>query len=48
MKKNSESKKRTLQGAAAQWWLRYELTEEDFLLGKRSGSFHDDWENEEE
>lgn len=47
MKKTLEIEKIPLREPVVRDWLRYELTEDDFLLGKTYGFSPGNWEEEE-
>ena len=47
MKKIMETPKTPVQEPVTQDWLRYEFTEDDFLIGKTPEFFPDVWEDEE-
>ncbi len=46
MKRTLEIQEISVQEPAVRDWLRYELTEDDFLLGKTSEFSSDDWEDD--
>ena len=47
MKKTMEIQEISVREPVVRDWLLYELTEDDFLLGKTSEFFSDDWEADE-
>lgn len=47
MKKDFENNKRPVEEPVVRDWLRYELTEDDFLLGKTPEFPTNTWEYEE-
>ena len=47
MKKHTENQKGNVQGHGGRNWLCYELTEDDFLLGKTHEFSPEAWEAEE-
>ena len=47
MKKTFESRKANVQEPVVRDWLRFELTEDDFLMGKKPAFYFDDWEGDE-
>lgn len=47
MKNSMEIQKRSVREPAVRNWLCYELTEDDFLLGKTPKFSYDAWEDEE-
>ena len=47
MKNITENQKISVQDPASRDWLRYELTEDDFLIGKSPESSAYVWDNEE-
>jgi len=46
MKKIMGAQRMLVQEPVARDWLRYELTEDDFLLGKSCEFSWDDWEDD--